>query len=609
MAASRTDGGVLATYLLVWSMHALASGEACATGGGQYPRSSSWLQHDAVHYALATFVIFAAWWPSIRTLTASHIAMVLIRLARVPRLFDGEYWSLWTDVTVLLAAASRLIDGSPVQLGHDADSIIILAASTARAQLVCCYFGAFFFKLNSSWHDARRSCASVLAVQVVSGWLPEWLTPEWLPAAVVKSAPPLSSAVELAIPSLLAMRGRRAMRCGLALGLLFHLLIALIPIGEANNAAGFSVLCAIRYVFFVPQAACTALHEARSAFAHLCTLPTARRGESLTLLRIVYWSVAAISVAIACAAMVMRRGQKWFDWYTSQPLYVGLFFFFVRALMLDAADGVVAADDAERRSNAPKLRRAAAASLLVGTAFQIFAMPILGLSDVGASHMYSNLRLYGGSNHYLVTTGWLHALAERRPTYFPAASAFSGGVVRVDDTDSAYLNAMFPGETTNLSPKTRAWLQAVGHSGRAFSSIDGQVLLDMSAVPRQRQRRRSFTPYRTTALEVRRLVDEARQHGGTFFLKYTRLPGEAQGHRPPATARGASVTFRHDGPGRSSCRARKPGAWFDGPCAADELPNLPAPSALASKFLLYTAHPVVSRDDDDDSVEDAYCLG
>ena len=75
---------------------ALASGEASVSGGGRYPASAAWLQHDLVHYALAILVLFAAWRPSLRTLCASHLAVCALRLARVPHLFDGEYWALST---------------------------------------------------------------------------------------------------------------------------------------------------------------------------------------------------------------------------------------------------------------------------------------------------------------------------------------------------------------------------------------------------------------------------------------------------------------------------------------------------------------------------------
>ena len=107
-------------------------------------------------------------------------------------------------------------------------------------------------------------------------------------------------------------------------------------------------------------------------------------------------------------------------------------------------------------------------------------------------------------------------------------------------------------------------------------------------------------PGRITALEVRRLISEAQEHGAPFVLRYTRLPSEA--HSLP----GSFVTYRYNnGPAKASrCRARQPGALFARPCAANELPRLPPPGPLASKFLLYTAHPVL-----DDKSEDPYCLG
>jgi hypothetical protein len=79
-------------------------------------------------------------------------------------------------------------------------------------------------------------------------------------------------------------------------------------------------------------------------------------------------------------------------------------------------------------------------------------------------------------------------------------------------------------------------------------------------------------PGRITALEVRRLISEAQEHGAPFVLRYTRLPSEA--HSLP----GSFVTYRYNGPGKASrCRARQPGALLARPCAANELPRLPPP--------------------------------
>ena len=494
---------LLSMYLCLWSCHALASGEASVSGGGRYPASAAWLQHDLVHYALAILVLFAAWRPSLRTLCASHLAVCALRLARVPHLFDGEYWALSTDFTLMLFSAHSLLRRPRCQPGaaHDQNDVFRAAASTASAQLICCYYGAFFWKLNPSWHDPTRSCASVLLTQVVSGWLPERFVPLWLPAVLVRIAPFLSTAMELTIPSLLMLSHHKLRRCGIALGLLFHLLIALIPVGEANNAAGFSVLCAVRYAFLMPDATSMSLAEGQEMAAQLMaslkpkanTFQGAKASAALELRGgPLFWSAGLLAV-IAATASIHR--SQFFDLYTSRPVYVALMTVLLRALAWEAK-----LDTAKRTSPAPigvPTVEHKASRVLVGcTAFQIFLMPILGLSDVGASHMYSNMRLFGGSNHYLVPTGLLHALGERVPAWMGSESAFAGGVVLVEATDSTWINGIYPGEVTNLSPRTVAWLRSGGHAGRAFSSIDGRVLLREPSRP---SKSAPFVPYKCAA--------------------------------------------------------------------------------------------------------------
>ena len=54
-------------------------------------------------------------------------------------------------------------------------------------------------------------------------------------------------------------------------------------------------------------------------------------------------------------------------------------------------------------------------------------LPVLGLQEKAGCLMFSQLRLHGGSNHYLLPTSLLQrALIDAPPT-----NAFAGGVVRV----------------------------------------------------------------------------------------------------------------------------------------------------------------------------------
>ena len=66
------------------------------------------------------------------------------------------------------------------------------------------------------------------------------MQPGALTDVIAWTAPAAATALELAIPALLAQAARpRLRRLGLCLGLVFHFLIALTP--PPNNAGGFSV--------------------------------------------------------------------------------------------------------------------------------------------------------------------------------------------------------------------------------------------------------------------------------------------------------------------------------------------------------------------------------
>ena len=68
-----------------------------------------------------------------------------------------------------------------------------------------------------------------------------------------------------------------------------------------------------------------------------------------------------------------------------------------------------------------------------------FALPILGVMEIGSCTMFANMRLVqGSSNHLLkVPTGLLQRWNAHEP-----ARAFGGGVVRVESTNSLFLNQL-----------------------------------------------------------------------------------------------------------------------------------------------------------------------
>ena len=85
------------------------------------------------------------------------------------------------------------------------------------------------------------------------------------------------------------------------------------------------------------------------------------------------------------------------------------------------------------------------------------------------------------------------------------------------------LNALYPGEISSVfTPRaTRVLIQA-NHTGRQFNFAMGRVL-GAWALPAASGA--AFVPYTVPALEVRRMLSEARAGGEAFSLVYTVLDG------------------------------------------------------------------------------------
>eukprot|EP00746_Dinoflagellata_sp_MGD_P156003 gnl/MRDRNA2_/MRDRNA2_85651_c0_seq3.p1 gnl/MRDRNA2_/MRDRNA2_85651_c0~~gnl/MRDRNA2_/MRDRNA2_85651_c0_seq3.p1 ORF type:complete len:410 (+),score=29.98 gnl/MRDRNA2_/MRDRNA2_85651_c0_seq3:1-1230(+) len=105
-------------------------------------------------------------------------------------------------------------------------------------------------------------------------------------------------------------------------------------------------------------------------------------------------------------------------------------------------------------------------------AFYAFGLPMLGLIDFGACHMFANLKLHGGSNHAFLPTGLLQRWLALESPLTHWAGGFAGGEVRVEFTNSRWINGNFPGEiATGLTPEPylRTRLSANGYVSRFFS--------------------------------------------------------------------------------------------------------------------------------------------
>ena len=287
----------------------------------------------------------------------------------------------------------------------------------------------------------------------------------------------------------------------------------------------------------------------------------------------------------------------------SVPLLVWMGCVYGRALHVHAW-----ADD-EVIGRRPRLRFSLRATwgsraLVWAAALYAFALPMLG-ADMGTPNMFSNLRMHGGSNHLLLPTGLLHRLLHDEagtPTWWPSPpsldlrTAFSGGIVRVERTDLQSLSAMYPGDVSGaFSARALRRIAAADRPPWLFVPMAGRTAGIDPGPPFSPQPSPlgQDVPYTLRALELRRILADARAAGEAFSLTYSHLPG-AEGDeawRREARVDDTLVVLTEDGRGGRVCtyhRRPKERGWLGlfalrrrAPCAADELALLPAPTPLA----------------------------
>ena len=263
----------------VWLIQAVNQLYGGSTVGGFFAQTST---------VLLILVLLTALSKSRELFTLVTLVRLALRISSMPIIFEVELWAVLMDIAIVAA-------------GTD----VARAAPAIRAQLITFYAGAAFWKLNTSFLDARTSCGTIFFAQLIAAYAPPLAQSAQVAFLLSKLAPGAALAVELAIPLLLATR-RRA---GLALALVFHLLVVLTP--PPNNAGGFSV-CAAQYLFFfAPDAVAAALSEARAL--------------SVTVL-------AALAAAIAIAGRLVGAHPFFFD--TAPTAYFAQFILLSRAVVL-----------------------------------------------------------------------------------------------------------------------------------------------------------------------------------------------------------------------------------------------------------------------------------
>ena len=519
-------------------------------------------------------VLAAAAWPSRRTAILVLLLRMWDSLERMPIMWDSYYWCLQTDLGLLLLLLFR---GA-----GDETAVALSWAEIVRSQLVYFYGAAAFFKINTAFLDHRYSCAPIFFLTLLPtlGLPPQ---PQ-LADVIARLAPAVTIGGEVAISMLLATR--RTARYGVVFALLLHMGIALTP--PPNNATPFSLACAVRLLVIVPRGLQAAAAEVAEGSA------AGRATAALAL------AASAICSRVAYVRQLYHPpvpAPPAVDWWV--VLYAALSVLCCRAVMIEEAGDKSARQPPAAAAAAPASIRT---PLVVLAALYAFAGPILGVQDVGACNMYSNLRAHGGSNHLLVPTLLLARLVPEASR----ASAFA--VVRVEACTSDSINAIYPGEiSTHMADDERSLLRGVGQSGRMFNGAKAVILTPASTPGPNGGGGGPFVRYTVPALELRRLLAEARASNESFSMTYTVLDGASGDEAWRRHGTGRTVKVEEDGRGGASCAVMRGGSLFGGSdeCAPTELARLPPPGPIARKLLLQQSYPIV----DDDGGEEMPCFG
>lgn len=229
--------------------------------------------------------------------------------------------------------------------------------------------------------------------------------------------------------------------------------------------------------------------------------------------------------------------------------------------------------------------------------------------SMGAPNMFSNLRMHGGSNHLLFPVGMAYRYMSWVAPSKQLSEAFGGGIVRVEHSNLAMLNTMYPGDLTGaFSVRSRERLAAAGHHPGFFVPMAGRTLQTdpgppFAPKPSPLTAEFGFVPFTLRALDLRRILADVRAASLPFTLTYTTLVGNEGGEAWRKYSRGEkTVTVTDDGTGSRTCThaisptstassllSRLGGAIHthtvgDWPCGDEELPMLPAPTPVGEGF-------------------------
>eukprot|EP00746_Dinoflagellata_sp_MGD_P147411 gnl/MRDRNA2_/MRDRNA2_79763_c0_seq1.p1 gnl/MRDRNA2_/MRDRNA2_79763_c0~~gnl/MRDRNA2_/MRDRNA2_79763_c0_seq1.p1 ORF type:complete len:646 (+),score=79.78 gnl/MRDRNA2_/MRDRNA2_79763_c0_seq1:121-2058(+) len=480
------------------------------------------------------FIVPAFFFPTLPAAFSAHLFYVCLKCWRCPFQYNSDVWCTFVDLGFCISA---FMNGWKVYIKQqrrslsqsERNAVVRDAAASARPMLGFFYLGAGLWKHNNGHMSRQTSCSTVYMIMALQEWLPE----DWVPegGAIVQIfgtlGGPLGALTEdlTGIFMLLGVWYDFARRGAVLLGILLHLFITLVP---GVGVPSFSVAMVTRFFYFQPDTC-----------AKLAAYMTAVTGSRLMF-----------TAAVACLAMYFGAGGFGTgfgggllleSWSITLPLsalrnsdswvFLGLSCF--------AATAAFRPEPTE--SPGTTKSKAFYPLVALAAAFSFLFIP-LGLQDMGNVHMFANLHVGrpGAGNHHFLPSSLLQdyavsaqasaatatraakasgdkvTLAEAEATErAAAASAFAGGVVRIDKTNASF-GQIYPGEMP-LPDRAVKLLKSIGHSGRMFVPLATRIHGNSGLLA-------GHMRYTFPALELRRLIAAAKAEKTSFVIEYANLP-------------------------------------------------------------------------------------
>lgn len=401
----------------------------------------------------------------------AHVGFMITKALRQPFQYNSDVWCAIVDCAVVSRGLAHYWAHGVAKTSDARDRLALACAETGCACLGVLYMAAGLWKFNTSHLFPGTGCSTIFYSALVYEYLGA------LPRVAVQLARVAgwcTALTETAIGVLLLLRPR----AGALLGIALHAGIAITP--EPNNVVAFGAMMVPRFIFAAPQ-------DVQRVIFCRCR----QQGALL---------VAAMSVLVAIAP-ACARGPAGF-------ILGGSSLIVARAALSANSDHIETSSGSDRIIHLGCIAATTAYTLL----------PVLGLMDMGNTHMFANLRVVGGSNHLLVPTGLLQRWRPGGPR-----GPFAGGVVLVHNTTNVQLRRLYPCELTHrLRDGARDLMRSAGHSAREFIPLEariygGEVCGRADDTPQ--------VPYITHAFELRRLLAEAQRRGDVDYeVTYARLP-------------------------------------------------------------------------------------